>query len=524
MANPIQITNWRITKFILVLFFALSWNLITLRGLLKSKFGLIDDHELIKFLGPDRDLKVSETFSLLFSSTEVGEWGESKRFRPTYYFLRLLQVAILEDSASGFFFYRILIMSLTATLVGVLAACLANSLGRKISIVSLLFWTLLASLLPVWSDVVTRLGPSELEQSAFYTLMIILIMLAVSRPENRMNWILISVLALISAGEKENMAIVFVVALLGMYYSKARLTSKKLLASVVILSGILVALIELGPMIAIHHGNATDIYGQNRGPTELLRVLLQGIVSPHIFICLFFSLVVVFAGRQGKLKIPREIAFLMLGLNLILISEFVFYAGNVRGNRYSMITQITLLIYLVIGTLLIRELSVLSNRIKQRSWVSEVVVAGLSLSILLTPAFASKNALTIYASADQSRKMSNNFQNKLESVLKIAKKENKVKFVVQSSWDYEPIYSTITYLSNYNQNLEFTLEVAVQPENTILGTMLLDKLKNMATDGNKDWKVSPLSNFSNQRFTCIFFDLVANSAPNCVSSQVITTN
>jgi hypothetical protein len=504
---------------------SLSWNLLTLRNLLKAKFGLIDDHELVQFLGRDRELSLSETVGLMLNTTEVGEWGESKRFRPTYYFFRLLQTATFGNSAESFYVYRILIMSITATLVGVLAACLAKSLNAKISLATLLFWTLLASLLPVWADVVTRLGPSELEQSLFYTLFLILTWFAVSRPENSTYWILMLAVVVISAGLKENMAIAFIVTLLGMIYSKARLTSKKLLTSVVIFSGILVALIELGPVIAIQQSNGTDIYGQNRGLTEMLRLLLQGITSPHISVCIIFYLTVLYAGRKGKLKVPKEIEFLILAFNLILVSEYVFYAGNVRGNRYSMITQITLLICLIIGTILISELLVQSKKTKRCLYMTEAVVAILSLAILFTPALAAKNSLSIYASAENTRKQSHMFQKDLELISKAAQNQKNIKFVVQSSWDYEPIYSTIIYLDNYKTNNEFTLEVMARQDNTALGSMLLNKLKDMANNGEKEWQILPRSNYSNEQlFTCVFFDVIADIPPDCVSNQVIITH
>jgi hypothetical protein len=525
MANLLRITYSDITKILLMLAISLSWNLLTLRNLLEAKFGLIDDHELVQFLGRDRELSLSETFGLMVNSTEVGEWGESKRFRPTYYFFRLLQTVTFGNSAGNFYLYRILIMSITATLVGVLAACLAKSFKAKISLVMLLFWTLLTSLLPVWADVVTRLGPSELEQSIFYTSFMILTWFAVSRPENSTYWISALVVVVISAGLKENMAIAFVVTLLGMSFSRARLTSKKLLTSAAILSGILVALIELGPVIAIQRGNGTDIYAQNRGLTEILQLLAQGIVSPHISVCVIFCFAVLYANRKGKLKVPREIEFLILGLLLVLISEYVFYEGNVRGNRYSMITQITLLIFLIIGTFLIKELFARSKKMKQGFFMTEAIVVILSFSILFSPAFATKNSLNIYASAESTKKQSNMFQKNLEKIVKLAQKEKNIKFVVQSSWDYEPIYSTIIYLDNYTTNSNFTLEVMAQQENTALGSMLINQLRNMAQSGKKDWKIVPRSNYSDeQQFTCVFFDVIANIAPDCVSNQVIITH
>ena len=525
MNNQIQKNRSYLSKILLLLIFSLGWNLWTLKSLLKAKFGLIDDHEIVNFLGRDRDLGLSEIVGLTLNSTEVGEWGESKRFRPTYYIFRLIQTAIFGNSAENFYLYRILVMSMTATLVGVFAICIAKSLHVKMSMATAILWTFLACLLPVWADVVTRLGPSELEQSFFYIVSLILLWLALSRLENTIYWLALAVVIILSSGLKENMAIILVVTLLGIIYSRSWLDVSKKVTLAYIFTGIIVTLIELGPVIAINQNDGTDIYGQNRGLIEILQLLIQATISPHILICLVFTIVVIRLNHKKTAKIPKNIRFLLISMNLILISEYVFYAGNVRGNRYSMITQVTLLIYLIIGTSLVNRLLTQDMKIRFNYFTPEAVVAVISLAVLLSPAFATKNSLNIYASAKNSRIQTQTFQKKMDYAIMASKKENYIKFVAQSSWDYEAIYSSIVFLDNASTDLHFFLDVTAPQENNVLGSMLLKNLKLKSVYGDENWRISPLGNASNkQKFTCIFFDLVDSTSPNCSTIRVVNSH
>ncbi|OJX66511.1 MAG: hypothetical protein BGO94_06490 [Micrococcales bacterium 72-143] len=58
-----------------------------------ARLGLIDDHEILRFLGSDHRLLLWEIPSVL-GTTELANWGEDGRFRPAYYFLRAVEVAL----------------------------------------------------------------------------------------------------------------------------------------------------------------------------------------------------------------------------------------------------------------------------------------------------------------------------------------------------------------------------------------------------------------------------------------------
>lgn len=57
---------------------------------LAAKFWIIDDHQIIEFLGSDFHLELSEIPELL-KSRIVNDFSKSVRVRPTYYTLRILE-------------------------------------------------------------------------------------------------------------------------------------------------------------------------------------------------------------------------------------------------------------------------------------------------------------------------------------------------------------------------------------------------------------------------------------------------
>ena len=83
-------------KFVLVWLLSLGVGYCLFGVNLNAKMGMIDDHEVVSFLGPDKDIAVGEIPQLL-SKTEVGKWGEALRFRPVYYTLRIVESMSFRD-------------------------------------------------------------------------------------------------------------------------------------------------------------------------------------------------------------------------------------------------------------------------------------------------------------------------------------------------------------------------------------------------------------------------------------------
>ncbi|HZM02573.1 MAG TPA: hypothetical protein VFC44_06085, partial [Candidatus Saccharimonadales bacterium] len=59
-------------------------------GNFTAQWGAIDDHEIMRFLGPQDRLRFRDIPSRLMAG-EAGHWGGSPRYRPSYYLLRLTE-------------------------------------------------------------------------------------------------------------------------------------------------------------------------------------------------------------------------------------------------------------------------------------------------------------------------------------------------------------------------------------------------------------------------------------------------
>ena len=63
-----------------------------------AKFGPVDDHEPLDWMGSDGHLPWSEFWTTFIHKTEVGQWGASGRWRPAYYLLRVGETAAFGDN------------------------------------------------------------------------------------------------------------------------------------------------------------------------------------------------------------------------------------------------------------------------------------------------------------------------------------------------------------------------------------------------------------------------------------------
>ena len=147
------IFNQRFPHTTICVLFALVISCYCFNPNLSSWFGLIDDHETIKYLGSDGVLYISEIPGFLLE-TEVGHPFESRRFRPIYYSLRLIETALWRDNVAIWYGVR---MAAFAAFVSLMAYYFTGWFGWGLG-GALSFATLAA---PYWADIFGRLGPPE---------------------------------------------------------------------------------------------------------------------------------------------------------------------------------------------------------------------------------------------------------------------------------------------------------------------------------------------------------------------------
>jgi hypothetical protein len=124
------------------------------RQIYQANWGMIDDHEIFRFLGPGLHLSPSEIWSTLLAQTEVGTLAG--RFRPAYYTIKMIETSLLGANVHLWY--------------------LANTIGFAVFLASIWWFmrrfvgiwlsgvlTAYISLLPLWAGIWSRLGPSEID-------------------------------------------------------------------------------------------------------------------------------------------------------------------------------------------------------------------------------------------------------------------------------------------------------------------------------------------------------------------------
>src|SRR5262249_7451141 len=119
--------------------------------LLRAKWSITDDHQIFSFIGQAYRLPVADIPQVLIRKTELGDIGSGTRFRPTYYFLRVLETSVLGKNPSAWYIVEISVWFVFSTMLtivllriadpGLVLAFLAYELSR-----------------PYWSDIFARLG------------------------------------------------------------------------------------------------------------------------------------------------------------------------------------------------------------------------------------------------------------------------------------------------------------------------------------------------------------------------------
>ena len=156
--------EWRINRFerflfprsqwvnfvvIALLSTALSFALVG-RQVFLANWGLIDDHEVFHFLGPNLHLPISDIWNTLLEKTEVGTL--QGRFRPSYYFIKVLETALLGTNVHLWYLGNTIGFAIFLSSVW---WALRRFVGGWLSGVL----TLSIALLPLWSGIWSRLGP-----------------------------------------------------------------------------------------------------------------------------------------------------------------------------------------------------------------------------------------------------------------------------------------------------------------------------------------------------------------------------
>jgi hypothetical protein len=419
---------------------------------LQAEWGIIDDHEIMTYLGPRERLPIAEVPSLLMHM-EVGQPGKSLRYRPAYYLLRLMETALWGKNCTLWYLARIVILIVSIALTWLL---LRPSFGF---VASALFLAYLISL-QFWCDIFAKLGPAEtyiVFGLAWFAYCAKKLTESPSVPDRRgdgWRWLGLSLGAAICIGSKENFVILIipfaVVAVLAIRRRRFGICGTVSSLAILAMTGLVAG------SVIIATGNAGyDIYGHRVG-LSIMSANLAHSFAAHDCRVMLGILSTVAGALLFELWIKSDRAIIRLtgttalcvGVCLALYSsQFVFYSGIWPvGNRYDfpgvLAPAFAWLFAARLGLLLL-----------ERARVGQNVTRGLRFGMMMGLCLViSENGYSavrggVAANVAATRR----FKIQLTNTVNLLKADPEAALVIESTsvGDFEPIISYARFLSAY---------------------------------------------------------------------------
>jgi hypothetical protein len=317
---------------------------------LSAEFGIIDDHNIIFFLGPDGKLALADIPRLFFAS-EGGRPFETPRYRPVLFLLFLVESYLWGDSAKLWYLARLVIF---ASSIAVYWRLFSKKTGL---VPSVLFMASLLSF-SVWARTFTRLLPSEiyaLLAVALFSFGFVRIVgeaksYTARKCKSVLNWTLVFIGAIAAIGVKEN----FLFLLLPTFVLFIFAWRSRVLNWLAVLYTALIfafgALIVASVLFVISRTSA-DFYDRPVGASFISTlvypafstllsdktILLCGMAVCAVFFLASIVAVDVNGHEAGAARKRSFIVFLLFFVGAIALyaSQFIFYTGHwPTGTRY----------------------------------------------------------------------------------------------------------------------------------------------------------------------------------------------
>jgi hypothetical protein len=472
--------------------------------LLSSRWALIDDHQLVEFYDASPSHGPAWFFRTLLDS-EFAHPGGGSRYRPVYYFLRIVETGLNQGSARFWYW------SHSALFTGSMVV-LVWSLRRRTGIwENLLVVAWLVAGTAWWGDIYCRLGPAE----AYLVPGLALYAWGAVSAISTLRWtrlpryhawcaVLIALGGIVVAGSKENMAFL---ALPSVYIAaRARFRGSRRWVTVACIAHVAVTVFVF---VAAYMGVATHghVYLEDVSTSGRLAVvwlvmkrgamssspwILAGIVSA--------GAIVAHTWRRGRHDQARSlirvfaVAACTLGfIALAFLSQVAFYgAWPPKEPRYMFPGALAapLAIYICYWTVL---------RAARIAGVPAGWLAVGRLAAILVVAWTVAHAhFPVHASAVATHRSTREVQKKVRRIVKaaLARPDVPVIFVANSVGAYEFVHATQVFVRHGGVRNTFFLKLqgfdsTMYAEGTLYRT-LTSAMEQMAREGGR-----PHGGFSN---------------------------
>jgi len=430
---------------------------------LQTQWGMIDDQEIMSFLVPDGKLDLGEIPAMLMR-TEVGAWGHYPRFRPAYFFLRMLETAFWGKDPTLWYGCRLAIIA-----AGVLAFWkLASPRMGKLGAALLCLYTLS---FPYWVEYVGRLGPSETYVVVGLPMYLAGVLVALRSEPSRaamraLACAAILIGSMVCIGSKENLLIL---ALPSAYLMiKAARGKDWLLLGAAVGSLLFVAYVAGGILLSASK-TGLDIYDRPVALASRLAVILDVLRGRH-YVTPFSMLITLTVGVAALSLIPaltqpqrravHSAAFWLACLCGVYLSQMVFYNGRWPETEtrygYPGLLYFPASIFILYG--LGRDLLASSP---SASRLHVALKASLSISLVLVIGFHgsySGTRETLRGNVASTREFTARFERLVDQL----RQDEDLQVVIESSdiLDYEPVFGYPRFLSAYQVRNPLFLRVS----------------------------------------------------------------
>ncbi len=462
----IALVSWKFPKLLLptarfnglLILLASAVMVLSLHGpSLQAKWGVIDDHEIMNYLGQDGKLTMHE-WGQYVSQSGALKPGVSLRYRPVYDIFRLTEVGLWDNNPQPWYIVRLTILTLFIATAWYITQSIIGFAGGGL----LATYILTAD---YWKDIVARLGPSEVYVAlgllvfAFFTHRLL------QKKQHWSHWLGIFIGFIIMIGAKENAVVLAPLLLIPLYISYQK---KSLPKMALVYSGISIifAAFVAWAILAATMKSGQDVYSQATDATSRFSIAILSLKTHQskqllvsLFVSMLFLVVVQLKARTLKLAKPT---LWFIGLQsaclLLFISQFVFYNGNWPDhNRYDFPGLLYFPVYFIGTTIFVKSLlkktKVTPLQITFMIWA---VYAGVICSIVMRGIVGTQVVVT------QNLLETTKYTNRINDLAVIFKNNPNDSVVIESSSvlsDYERIYSYTIFLRAHGVNNPFFLKL-----------------------------------------------------------------
>ncbi len=420
-----------LTGVLLVVLFLFGQNL-------SAKWWIIDDHEIMWFVGKGDRLPMSEIGPKLMQS-EVGPQGGIGRFRPTYYALRLIEASAWGKRPDLWYAFRLFVFYVFLLVIWETARSRTGFIPAGLL-------TIYTASFAFWADIVATLGPSEIYATLGLALVIVGCDTIYRAGKTHGGWLLLLAGVTVAAGAKENFTVLAFLVIAVVIHAGIRrvITWTAWLCGG--LSVLWCAWIAVEAVSRVQQ-SGVDVYGNSinfavRLMSSLRAAGQAGIMPLYAIFGAFMLSWLFLQGRQtAPARASRAGVISCVLLTGLYVSQAFFYgAGWPTGTRYDLPGLLCWPILLFLLLWYVRQLAVSPDgSTRGRRLLS---AGGILIGLLAVAGHANGLALNRSASAVNVRRTTH-FTDAIEHLSGVAVQhpDDPILFESDDPWDFEALVS-----------------------------------------------------------------------------------